>query len=131
MRHQDPLVNIIQTAAHQEAIGADLTTGLVLAGVSAGANLAATVSHLWRDEDRRPSLTGLYLSIPSLLSPEAVSENYKSFYNSREQNKNAPILNQGALALFRSKYKIHFTSVSHGLTSLAGQSFTKTIQSLR
>lgn len=64
--------------------------------------MAATISHLYRDAERHPPLTGVYLSIPSLLSPEAVPERYQGQYRSREENKDALILNKEAVELFRS-----------------------------
>lgn len=91
--------------AHASSIGADASKGLIVAGVSAGANMAATISHLYRDEGGNPPLTGVYLSIPSLLSPEAVPEKYKSQYLSRDQNKDAPILNEGSIRFFRKYYQ--------------------------
>jgi hypothetical protein len=74
----------------------------VVGGISAGANLVAVISHLYRDDRLSPPITGIYLSVPVVLSPEVVPEKYKDRYLSREQNKNAPILNQDAIALFRS-----------------------------
>jgi hypothetical protein len=67
--------------------------------------MAAAIAHLARDEKLTPALTGCWLSIPSLLSPTVVPEKYKKDYLSREQNKDAPILNEGAIALFRSEYQ--------------------------
>lgn len=91
------------TAENADVHGGDLTKGFVVAGISAGANMACSISHLARDEGMTPKLTGVYLSIPSLVAPEAVEEKWKSVYTSREENKDAPILNQGSMALFRSK----------------------------
>lgn len=90
-------------ASHPEVHGGNLSKGFIVAGVSAGANMAATITHLARDEQMTPALTGCWLSIPSLLSPDVVPDKYKGDYLSREQNKHAPILNEGAIALFRSK----------------------------
>jgi acetyl esterase/lipase len=98
------------TAAHPELHGGDLAQGFVVAGVSAGANMACVVSHLARDEGMTPPLTGVYLSIPSLLAPEAVPTKWKAEYKSREENKNAPVLNEGAMALFRSQFLPRFVS---------------------
>jgi acetyl esterase/lipase len=94
------------TASHSEVHGGDLSKGFIVAGVSAGANMAVTVAHLARDEKMSPALTGCWLSIPSLLAPMVVPDRYKKDYLSREQNKNAPILNQGTLAFFRSESRI-------------------------
>lgn len=68
-----------------------------------GANLTASVALLYRDDKNEPPLTGLYLSIPSLLSPGVVPEKYQKDFRSRDENKDAPILGQGALDMFRSK----------------------------
>jgi acetyl esterase/lipase len=93
------------TASNSDVHGGDLSKGFLVAGVSAGATMAAAITHLARDEKLTPALTGCWLSIPSLLSPTVVPEKYKKDYLSREQNKDAPILNEGAIALFRSEYQ--------------------------
>lgn len=93
------------TASNPDVHGGDLSKGFIVAGVSAGANMAAAITHLARDEKMSPALTGCWLSIPSLLSPTVVPDKYKKDYLSREQNKNAPILNENAIALFRSEYQ--------------------------
>ena len=68
-----------------------------------GGNLTATVSLLYRDDKHNPPLTGLYLSIPSLLTPEACPEQYKKDFRSREENCVAPILGTGTMKMFRGK----------------------------
>jgi hypothetical protein len=45
----------------------------------------------------------MYLSIPAVCQPEAIPEKYKEFYLSREQNKDAPVLNDANMAFFASK----------------------------
>ncbi|KAJ9644333.1 hypothetical protein H2204_001685 [Knufia peltigerae] len=96
---------VLWTAKHVHNYGGDLAKGFVIAGVSAGANMAATLSHLYRDEGFLPRLTGLYLSIPSLLAPEAVPPEYKGEYLSRQENKDAPVLNSAAIKWFRDCYQ--------------------------
>ncbi|KAF9883656.1 hypothetical protein FE257_003090 [Aspergillus nanangensis] len=93
------------TAAHAATIGGDPRSGFIVAGVSAGASMAAAISHLYRDEQAQPPLTGIYLSIPSLVSPEAVAEKYKPLYSSRVDNANALILNDASMGLFRKLYE--------------------------
>lgn len=99
------------TAANVDVHGGDPTKGFIVGGISAGANLACTVTHLARDEGMLPKLTGVYLSIPSLLSPQAVPDKLKSEYTSREENAQALILNSDAIAFFRSTYRIRELSV--------------------
>ncbi|KAJ6027182.1 lipase/esterase [Penicillium canescens] len=72
--------------------GADLSSGFVVGGVSAGANLAATVGQKWADEDRAPKMTGLWLSIPFIFSDiHQVPVEYHDVYLSRKQNIMAPM----------------------------------------
>lgn len=92
-------------AANSKVHGGDLSKGFIVSGVSAGANMACSVAHLARDENLSPPLTGVYLNIPSLLAPQAVPDKLKSTYTSRDENKDAPILNSGAIALFRKLYE--------------------------
>src|SRR2546421_8972693 len=82
-------------------MGGDPAKGFVIGGISAGGNLAAVISHIYRDEKMSPPLTGIYLSVPMLVCPEADPGKFKHQYLSREQNKTAPILNKEAMALFR------------------------------
>ena len=72
-----------------------------MGGISAGANISCVISHLYRDEQLQPPLTGIYLSIPSTMDPKVVPEKYRHEHVSREQNKDAPILNGDAVKLFR------------------------------
>jgi acetyl esterase/lipase len=87
-------------------IGGNPTKGFVCGGVSAGGNFAAVASHLYQDEKVVPPLTGLYLFIPAIVGPSVVPEKYKARYLSREQNKDAPILNHGVVGLFECSYAI-------------------------
>ncbi len=93
-----------ETAAHIEELGVNPTKGFIVGGISAGGNLGAVVSHIYRDEGLNPPLTGVYLSIPSTCPPDVLPEKYKEFYLSREQNKNAPVINNANMALFASEF---------------------------
>ena len=94
------------TAANMESFGGNPTKGFVVGGVSAGANFSAVVSHLYRDDNMNPPLTGIYLSVPAVLAESEVPEKYKSRYLSRQQNENAPVLGGGTVRMFRSEYHI-------------------------
>jgi acetyl esterase/lipase len=93
--------NEIEVVENALSFGGDLTKGFLVAGVSAGANMTATIAHLYRDEGRQPPITGLSLSIPSLLAPEAVPESIRDEYRSREENKDGLVVNAKAIKLFR------------------------------
>lgn len=86
-----------------QRLGGDPDKAFIIGGISAGANISAVISHLYRDDKISPPLTGVYLSVPSALSPEVVPERFKSEYNSREQNADAPILGKGSMDLFASE----------------------------
>ncbi|EEB99854.1 hypothetical protein MPER_00359, partial [Moniliophthora perniciosa FA553] len=63
-------------AAHPELVSADLSKGFLVAGASAGGNLAAVLAHLARDDPffkERP-ITGQLLSIPVTLHPDVYPE---------------------------------------------------------
>ena len=75
----------------------------MVGGISAGGNIAAVVSHLYRDDRVSPPLTGSYLSIPLIMNEETVPDNYKHIYLSREQNKNAPILDAKSIEAIQSE----------------------------
>jgi len=76
----------------------------VVGGISAGANLTAVVSHLYRDDKLSPPLTGLYLSILPTLAPADVPEQYKDRYLSMKQNVNAPVLDVEAVKAFGGRW---------------------------
>ena len=73
--------------------------------------MAAAVSHLHLATNPTTTpITGLYLSVPILLSPEAVPDPFKPSYQSRTLHRTAPLLNQEALDLFERCYKPDPTS---------------------
>ncbi|KAJ4258892.1 hypothetical protein NW762_007979 [Fusarium torreyae] len=84
-------------AGNSQQLGADTSRGFMLYGESAGANLAIVAALLARDEGLNPPLTGLSLSIPALLSAEAVPEKYRAEYLSYEQSVNTPGLDTKSL----------------------------------
>ena len=93
-------VSPLQVAANASTLNADLTKGFILGGSSSGANFAAVIGNLVRDEGTTPRLTALYLSVPAVLSPPAVPEELKREYLSHEQNKDAPFLSAKVVEIF-------------------------------
>ncbi|KAG8623271.1 hypothetical protein KVT40_008247 [Elsinoe batatas] len=84
-------------AKNASSIGADTSAGFILGGVSAGGNLTAVTAQKARDEGLAAPLTGLWTSIPVLLSDETVPETYKHLFFSRKQNADAPVFNIEAI----------------------------------
>jgi acetyl esterase/lipase len=87
-------------AENASKLEADLTKGFIVAGTSAGGNLASVVAHEAVDAKLSPPITGQFLSVPVLVHPSAVPEKYKPHYHSWEQNKDAMILNQDGMLWF-------------------------------
>lgn len=74
----------------------DPLKGFIVGGESAGANLAAVMSLLARDQQLSPPITGLVLSIPPVVNPDRVPERFREVFLSYDQNADAPILNREA-----------------------------------
>jgi acetyl esterase/lipase len=89
-------------------LGADLDTGFIVAGVSAGASVAAVCGGLVmfpnsKEAQEAPKLakplTGQFLSVPALMVDETVPAEYKDMFTSREDNKDVEGLNAAGLAI--------------------------------
>lgn len=85
--------SVRQVTENASKLGADLSKGFIVGGVSAGANLAAIVAHLARDEKLSPPVTGSLLQVPLTLSLESIDEKYRAEVTSPVENAEAPILN--------------------------------------
>lgn len=85
-------MELVQVISSQPELyhGANPSHGFILAGVSAGASIAAVVSGLIStDPVQYPllrHLTGVYLSIPILLTRSIVPNKYKDIWTSRHDN---------------------------------------------
>lgn len=83
----------------------DPSRGFIVAGTSAGANLAASVAHLARDEKLAPPLTGQMLVAGTYISPQHVPRRYQSFYLAREQNRDAPVYDLDLSNTFQAAFR--------------------------
>lgn len=81
-------------AQNASLLSADPTKGFLLGGVSAGANFGGALAYLARDERLNPPITGLLLSIPCCLMPQAFDlvPQWRDELFSLEQNRNADLL---------------------------------------
>ncbi|KAK6194266.1 pre-mRNA-splicing factor rse1 [Pestalotiopsis sp. IQ-011] len=102
--------DVLKWAAENAAsLGADPSAaGFVVAGGSAGGNIAAVLAHLARDEHLSPPLTGQYLCVPAItcfLPPDQLPAAYRAEYLSHPSVTPPadPVLRQiDADALFRT-----------------------------
>ncbi|ORY10365.1 Alpha/Beta hydrolase protein [Clohesyomyces aquaticus] len=100
----DAIDSVHWIAENAAQLGADPTKGFIVGGSSAGANLAAVVSHEAVDSKLSPPLTGVWLNIPLLVHRDAVPDKYKQHYNSYEDMKDAMILDRKALDFIYKEY---------------------------
>ena len=92
----DSLLWLAQNGASQ--LGADLSAGFVMGGVSAGAALSASLGQLWVDQGQSPKLTGLWLCIPPIFRDiDQVPAEYRSNYLAREENSDADVIDISTL----------------------------------
>ncbi|GAB7361188.1 hypothetical protein MBLNU230_g1220t1 [Neophaeotheca triangularis] len=80
------------------------SSGFIIAGESAGCNIATSLAHLARDNALSPPLTGLFYIAGSIMSSQHVPPKYQPLYLSREQNATAPILNAKTVKVFYSAF---------------------------
>ncbi|KAF4623998.1 hypothetical protein G7Y89_g14177 [Cudoniella acicularis] len=94
-------------AQHAKELGADARKGFVLGGISSGATTSIGIAHRARDEGMTPPLTGLYLSVPGICTPESLPEEHKNDPRlvSWEQNRTAPLFSTPELEFFASQYQ--------------------------
>ncbi|OCH89524.1 hypothetical protein OBBRIDRAFT_835765 [Obba rivulosa] len=89
-------------ADHPELFSGSLSKGFIIAGQSAGGNLAGAIAHRARDDpffsDKK--VTGQLLQIPCTTHPDAVPDKYKSDLLSFEQDKDAPFLSTWEVRMF-------------------------------
>jgi acetyl esterase/lipase len=88
----------------------DALSGFILGGTSAGCALTGVLAHVARDNNLSPPLSGQFLCCGSYISPQHVPPKYQPFYLSREQNKNAPILDADLYAKFRAAHRPDYKS---------------------
>lgn len=87
-------------AAHAESYHGNLRRGFLVGGNSGGGTFAAIATHLARDEDLSPCLTGSFLSCPILTdemqgSTDDIVHRFGAERNrSHETNKDAPLMDR-------------------------------------
>lgn len=80
---------------------AEPEAGFILGGASSGANFADVVTHFALTEPLPCRITGQFLVCGGFIDPEDVPAPYRERYLSREQNRDAPVVNAEFLRAFR------------------------------
>ncbi|KAB5583160.1 Alpha/Beta hydrolase protein [Coniochaeta sp. 2T2.1] len=99
-----PVTRVRCAAANATKLGANPSAGFLPGAVSAGANLAVVSATLARDEQLYPPLTGLWLSIPPVLSMKQPPAHLAAELLSFDQCKDAPVLNSKAWNILLEAY---------------------------
>jgi acetyl esterase/lipase len=86
----------------EKELGVDLAAGFIVGGVSAGATISSVIAGISTNAHSRDNgtqipnlakpLTGVYLSVPLLLTADIVPDEYKPLWTSRDENKDIPPL---------------------------------------
>ncbi|OBT43996.1 hypothetical protein VE00_05694 [Pseudogymnoascus sp. WSF 3629] len=97
-------------ADNASELHANPSAGFIIGGNSTGATLGAIISLIARDEGLSPPLTGVLLSVPTVVDPKAVPESYKEQYLARDQNSDAPYYLTRLNEVFQAAYKPDHTS---------------------
>ncbi|KUI58622.1 hypothetical protein VP1G_05886 [Cytospora mali] len=89
-------------AAHnaEEHLSASPTAGFLVGGISSGANFAGVIAYTARDSGLTPPITGLFISIPVCLMPQAyhlLDPETRGQLLSLEQNAENPLLTRKSL----------------------------------
>ncbi|KAL2823733.1 alpha/beta-hydrolase [Aspergillus cavernicola] len=99
-----------QLSKSASSLGADPLQGFIFGGTSSGAHIANPLVHRGRDEMLYPRITGVYLNVPSTLAPQAITDEYRGLYNSREALKDGYTLTSKSIELYDQEYEPDFTS---------------------
>lgn len=84
----------------QEHLSASPTAGFLVGGISSGANFAGALAYVARDSGLTPPITGLFMSIPVCLMPQAydlLDPETRGQLLSLEQNAENPLLTRKSL----------------------------------
>ncbi|KAH6652734.1 Alpha/Beta hydrolase protein, partial [Truncatella angustata] len=99
----------VQWVTHAaQHLAASPSVAFLVGGISSGANFAGVIAYTARDEGLSPPLTGVFLSIPVALWPNAyhlVPSEWSDQLQSTKQNSDAPLLTVKGLELIQEAYK--------------------------
>lgn len=106
----DSYDTLLWLSTHASDLNADLSSGFIVGGVSAGANMAACSIQKYVTEDKTPKVSGMWMCIPSVLSDLSVPEHEKHLYLSREQCATGVGLDADAIERITKAYNADYYS---------------------
>lgn len=103
---QDAWVALKWAASHASELGADPARGFLVGGISSGANLAVVLTRRAVGIGLEPRVTGVWAPIFMGLNEEgAVPDEYKRFWTSHEQHRDALVIDADKAATMWEYYK--------------------------
>ncbi|OCL09520.1 alpha/beta-hydrolase [Glonium stellatum] len=98
-------------ATNAAALGADPSSrGFIVGGVSSGANFAAVLARRAVVEELRPQVTGIWAPLSIGLAADTVPGAYAELWTSREQNRDALVIDQAKARTMFEHYRPDFAS---------------------
>ena len=112
---EDAWEGLTWAAENASSLGADLKSGFVVGGVSAGGQLTAALVQKSLEGGLPAPITGAWISVPVVLDQGTfergkVDAKYKDVYFSHGQNQEAPILDKVAVDAFMAAYQPNWSS---------------------
>lgn len=108
---EDAWATLQWAASHASELGADPSRGFLVGGISSGANFAVVLTRRAVEVWLQPPVTGTWAPIFMGLSEEdAVPDDYKMFWTSHEQHRDALVIDAGKAATMWEYYKPNIAS---------------------
>ncbi|KAI0812843.1 alpha/beta-hydrolase [Xylaria sp. FL0064] len=108
---EDAWATLQWAASHASQLGADPTRGFLVGGISSGANFAVALTRRAAETGLQPPITGTWAPIfMGLNDKEMVPDEYKQFFTSYEQHRNALVIIEQKAAKMWEHYRPIVTS---------------------
>ncbi|KAH8764816.1 Alpha/Beta hydrolase protein, partial [Diaporthe sp. PMI_573] len=103
---EDAWATLQWAASHASELGADPTRGFLVGGISSGANFAVALTRRAVEVGLQPRVTGTWAPIfMGLNEKDVVPDDYKTFWTSHEQHRDALVIDEGKAATMWEYYK--------------------------
>lgn len=110
---EDAWATLQWAASHASELGADPARGFLVGGISSGANFAVALTRRAVEVGLHPPVTGTWAPIFMGLSEEdAVPDDYKMFWTSHEQHRDALVIDAGKAETMWEYYMPNIASPS-------------------
>lgn len=112
------------SATNSKELGANPSSGLIVAGTSAGGSIAAVLQVKSKKDGMTPPVTGALLVVPAVTSHAEPPSKYAAELLSLDQNKNAPLLDLHNMNVLMDAYKPDLQSPLFNILALEDEQLT-------